>query len=333
VVTTTARLAVVAFLQGELRAQPATRLRRDRLRAATCRYLCRRRDDVRLRQRLKELAQKRPRFGYRRLWWTLRKREHFRVNHKRVHRIYREEGLQVRRRRRKRVSMVRQPMVPPTQPNERWSIDFMRDTLGDAKAFRTFNLVDDLTRECPAIEVAKSIPGARVVRVLERSAVNRGYAKRVVADNGPELTGQALDEWAYRNGVELHFITPGRPMENAYIESFMPGAQRSTINGRRTIRACNASTMLAVAGPRGGGLPQRMRATRSRALAAHGEGAGARVGVVPAYREAQARQHRSPDAGVPRLRPRGGGAGPGVRRDRRGLLDAVLRGRGASVIQ
>jgi putative transposase len=116
--------------------------------------------------------------------------------------------------------MVRQPMVAPTQPNERWSIDFMRDTLGDAKAFRTFNVVDDLTRECPAIEVAKSIPGARVVRVLERIAANRGYPKRVVADNGPELTGQALDEWAYRNGVELHFITPGRPVENAYIESF-----------------------------------------------------------------------------------------------------------------
>jgi len=220
VVTTTARRAVVAFLQESYELSQRRACAAIGFVRSTCRYLCRRRDDVRLRQRLKELAQKRPRFGYRRLWWTLRKREHFRVNHKRVHRIYREEGLQVRRRRRKRVSMVRQPMVPPTQPNERWSIDFMRDTLGDAKAFRTFNVVDDLTRECPAIEVAKSIPGARVVRVLERIAVNRGYPKRVVADNGPELTGQALDEWAYRNGVELHFITPGRPVENAYIESF-----------------------------------------------------------------------------------------------------------------
>jgi putative transposase len=220
VVTTTARRAVVAFLQESYELSQRRACAAIGFVRSTCRYRCRRRDDVRLRQRLKELAQKRPRFGYRRLWWTLRKREHFRVNHKRVHRIYREEGLQVRRRRRKRVSMVRQPMVAPTQPNERWSIDFMRDTLGDAKAFRTFNVVDDLTRECPAIEVAKSIPGARVVRVLERIAVNRGYPKRVVADNGPELTGQALDEWAYRNGVELHFITPGRPVENAYIESF-----------------------------------------------------------------------------------------------------------------
>jgi putative transposase len=153
VVTTTARRAVVAFLQESYELSQRRACAAIGFVRSTCRYLCRRRDDVRLRQRLKELAQKRPRFGYRRLWWTLRKREHFRVNHKRVHRIYREEGLQVRRRRRKRVSMVRQPMVAPTQPNERWSIDFMRDTLGDAKAFRTFNVVDDLTRECPAIEI------------------------------------------------------------------------------------------------------------------------------------------------------------------------------------
>lgn len=187
---------------------------------STCRYLCRRRDDVGLRQRLKELAQKRPRFGYRRLWRILHDRERVLVNHKRLHRIYREEALQVRRRRRKRVSVVRHPLVVPSRPNERWSVDFMRDTLGDARAFRIFNVVDDLTRECPAIEVAKSIPGARVVRVLERIAAERGYPERLVMDNGPELAGRALDEWAYRNGVELHFITPGRPAENAYIESF-----------------------------------------------------------------------------------------------------------------
>jgi putative transposase len=220
VVTTTARRAVVGFLQesyelSQRRACDAIGFLR-----STCRYLCRRRDDVRLRQRLKELAQKRPRFGYRRLWWTLRHREHFLVNAKRVHRVYREEGLQVRRRRRKRVCVVRHPLVAPSRPNERWSIDFMRDTLGDAKAFRTFNVVDDLTRECPAIEVAKSIPGARVVRVLERIATERGYPERMVMDNGPELAGHALDEWAHRNDVELHFITPGRPVENAYIESF-----------------------------------------------------------------------------------------------------------------
>ena len=219
-VTTTARRAVVGFLRESYELSQRRACATIGFLRSTCRYVCQRRDDVRLRQRLKELAQKRPRFGYRRLWWTLTNREHFTVNHKRVHRIYREEGLQVRRRRRKRVSMVRKPMVPPTQPNERWSIDFMRDTLGDAKAFRTFNVVDDLTRECPAIEVAKSIPGARVVRVLDRIAAERGYPKRMVMDNGPELAGQALDEWAYKNGVELHFITPGRPVENAYIESF-----------------------------------------------------------------------------------------------------------------
>jgi putative transposase len=220
VVTTTAKRAVVGFLResyelSERRACEAIGLLR-----STCRYLCRRRDDGRLRQRLKELAQKRPRFGYRRLWWTLRNREHFMVTPKRVHRLYRQEGLQVRRRRRKRVSTVRCPMVAASQPNERWSIDFMRDTLGDARTFRTFNVVDDLTRECPAIEVAKSIPGERVVRILDRIALERGYPQRIVMDNGPELAGRALDEWAYQNGVELHFITPGRPVENAYIESF-----------------------------------------------------------------------------------------------------------------
>jgi putative transposase len=187
---------------------------------STCRYLCRRRDNVKLRERLRELAHKRPRFGYRRLWVLLR-RERIAVNHKRVHRLYREEGLQVRRRRRrKRISEVRNPLLAPSRPNERWSIDFMRDTLGDARTFRTFNVVDDLTRECPVIEVAKSIPGARVARVLDQIAAERGYPNRLVMDNGPEFISQALDEWAYRHGVELHFITPGRPVENAYIESF-----------------------------------------------------------------------------------------------------------------
>jgi putative transposase len=219
VVTATAKRAVVGFLQESYELSQRRACEAIGFLRSTCRYLRRRRDDARLRQRIKELAEKRPRFGYRRLWLMLQ-RERFHVNPKRVHRVYREEGIQVRRRRRKRVSLVRHPLVAPRRPNERWSIDFMRDTLGDAKAFRTFNVVDDLTRECLAIEVAKSIPGARVVRVLGCIAADRGYPERMVMDNGPELAGQALDEWAYRNGVELHFITPGRPVENAYIESF-----------------------------------------------------------------------------------------------------------------
>ena len=218
-VTATAKRAVVGFLQESYELSQRRACAAIGFLRSTCRYLRRRRDDARLRQRIKELAEKRPRFGYRRLWLMLQ-RERFHVNPKRVHRVYREEGLQVRRRRRKRVSLVRHPLVAPRRPNERWSIDFMRDTLGDAKAFRTFNVVDDLTRECLAIEVAKSIPGARVVRVLGCIAADRGYPERMVMDNGPELAGRALDEWAYRNGVELHFITPGRPVENAYIESF-----------------------------------------------------------------------------------------------------------------
>jgi putative transposase len=143
------------------------------------------------------------------------------ANHKRIYRLYREEGLTVRRRRRKRVAAsARCPLPVPTKVNERWSIDFMADTLADGRSFRTFNVVDDLSRECPAIEVDTSIPGARVVRVLDGIAAERGYPEAIVLDNGPELAGKALDAWAYRHGVQLHFIRPGKPNENAYIEGF-----------------------------------------------------------------------------------------------------------------
>jgi putative transposase len=178
VVTTTAKRAVVGFLQESYELSQRRACAAIGFLRSTCRYLCRRRDDVRLRQRLKELAQKRPRFGYRRLWWTLVHREHFLVNAKRVHRVYREEGLQVRRRRRKRVSRVRVPLPVPSRPNEEWSIDFMRDTLGDAKAFRTFNVVDDLTRECLALEWRSRS------RVLAWCACSTAWVPNVVIRNG-----------------------------------------------------------------------------------------------------------------------------------------------------
>lgn len=183
-------------------------------------YRPRRSRDERLRARLRELAAARPRYGYRRLHLLLR-REGRVANHKRVYRLYIEDGLAVRRRRRKRVAgSARRPLAVPTRVNQRWSIDFMADTLADGRSFRTFNVVDDLSRECPTIEVDTSIPGARVVRVLDRIAAERGYPEAIVMDNGPELVGKALDAWAYRHGVQLHFIRPGKPNENAYIESF-----------------------------------------------------------------------------------------------------------------
>lgn len=177
-------------------------------------------DNTHLLARLQAHAAVRPRYGYRRLH-TLVAREGVVANHKRVHRVYCEAGLQVRRRRRKRLSRgERVPLAPPTGPGQRWSMDFMADTLADGRGFRTFNIVDDFTRECVAIEVDRSLPGARVVRVLDRLAATVGLPRVLVSDNGPEFAGRTLDAWAYRQGLELRFIRPGKPIENAYVESF-----------------------------------------------------------------------------------------------------------------
>ena len=185
-----------------------------------CRYQPRRRDEEVLRQRLRELAAERRRFGYRRLHALLR-REGWAVNWKRVYRVYRQEHLQVGKRPRKRgVSLQRLPLAVPSGPNERWSMDFMMDSLATGRRFRTLNVVDDYTRECVRIEVDTSLGGARVARVLEELWRQRGGPRVIVVDHGPEFTSQALDRWAYRRGVKLHFIAPGKPEQNAYVESF-----------------------------------------------------------------------------------------------------------------
>ncbi len=187
---------------------------------STQRYASTRPPDTALRARLHELAAKRRRWGYRQLTRVLR-REGPPINHKRVQRVYQEEGLQVRQRRRKRRAVVpRSPAPVPTRANERWSMDFVRDTLGDGRVFRCFTLVDDCTRECPAIEVDFGLPGERVARVLDRVAAVRGYPRAIVCDNGPEFVSAAVDEWAHRHGVALDFIDPGKPVQNAFIESF-----------------------------------------------------------------------------------------------------------------
>ena len=173
-----------------------------------------------MRERLRALAHERPRFGYRRLHVLLR-REGVVVNHKRLWRLYRQEGLAVRRRRRKRVASGERVMLAPAEKvNDRWSMDFVGDSLADGRTFRALDIVDDCSREAPAIIVDQSLPGERVVRELETLGTERGFPKMIVMDNGPEFTGKALDEWAYRRGVKLHFIRPGKPVENAYVESF-----------------------------------------------------------------------------------------------------------------
>lgn len=173
-----------------------------------------------LRSRLEAHAAERPRFGYRRLH-VLIGREGLVVNHKRVHRVYKAAALQVRRRRRKRLTRAeRRPLAVPGRPGERWSMDFTSDTLGDGRVFRTLNIVDDFTRECVAIEVDRSLPGLRVARVLERLHGSVGLPETIVVDNGPEFAGRTLEAWTYAHGVTLRFIRPGRPIENAYVESF-----------------------------------------------------------------------------------------------------------------
>lgn len=187
---------------------------------SSCRYQARQRDDQKLRQRLRELAGERRRFGYRRLTVMLR-REGWRVNPKRVYRLYCAEGLSVRRRQRQRLkAQARRPLALPRQANQVWTMDFTHDNLASGRKFRTLNLMDGYTRESLRIEVDTSLPGLRVVRVLEDVARQRGYPQAIRVDNGPEFISRVVDQWAFEHRVELHFIAPGKPTQNAHIESF-----------------------------------------------------------------------------------------------------------------
>ena len=218
-VTTEARRTVVTYVERSADISERRACRYTGVHRALCRYAARRPDDCALRERIKTLAAERPRWGVPRLVWRLH-RDGWPDNHKRIERIYREEGLAVRRRSKKRVARPRVIKPTVTSPNERWSMDFVRDTLADGRVFRAFTLVDDCTRECPVIEVDTSLSGERVVRVMDRVAITRGLPPSIVCDNGPEFVSRALDEWAHRRGVALLFIRPGHPVENCYVESF-----------------------------------------------------------------------------------------------------------------
>jgi putative transposase len=184
------------------------------------RYRSRRPDCAPLRARIEEIAAIKRRYGYRRVYVRLR-REGWQVNRKRVYRLYHEAGLAVRRRKRKRIGpFERKPLPKPTAANVSWSMDFVADGLIGGRRLRCLTIVDDCTRECLAIEVDTSITGLRVQAVLDRLADTRDLPKSITVDNGPEFDGQVLDKWAYRSGVQLSFIRPGKPNENAYIESF-----------------------------------------------------------------------------------------------------------------
>lgn len=199
---------------------------------STYRYRARKDRDAALRMRLKELAARRMRFGYRRLTAMLL-REGMPANHKRVYRLYREEGLAMRIRQRRRIRWDGAVVKPAaSQPNKRWSMDFVSDCVSSGTVIRMLTIVDDCTRECPAIEVDTSLGGLRVRRVLDRIASERGLPEAIVLDNGPEFRGRALAAWSEERGVRLEFIQPGKPAQNAYIESF---------NGRLRDECLNAN--------------------------------------------------------------------------------------------
>jgi putative transposase len=238
-------------------------------------------DAPEVRQRLRELAGERRRFGYRRLGILLA-REGMGMNHKKLLRLYREEGLAVRRRRgRKRATGTRAPMAVPQGPNQRWSLDFVADALFWGRRFRVLAVVDDFTREALALIVDTSIGGARVVRELEALIARRGRPTTIVSDNGTELTSRAVLEWTNRAGVEWHYIAPGKPTQNAFVESF---------NGRFRDECLNEEVFTSLAEARSVIERWRQDYNQVRPHSAHG-------GLTPeaAHRRSAGDRLRNPD--------------------------------------
>jgi putative transposase len=186
----------------------------------TVRYRSRRPRDEELRRRLRELAAEQRRFGYRRLHVLLRGEGHL-VNRKKTQRLYREEGLTVRKRKgRKRAGGSRAPILIEVRPNARWSVDFVHDQLSDGRRFRILNVIDDVTKECLAVIADTSISGRRVARELDAVVAGRGRPDLIVSDHGTEFTSNAMLAWSQERRITWHFIAPGKPMQNGICEAF-----------------------------------------------------------------------------------------------------------------
>jgi putative transposase len=197
---------------------------------SSMRYRSRRGCDAAVRLRIRELAAQRRRFGYRRLHLLL-SREGCRMNQKRFRRLYAQEKLQVRKRGgRKRALGMRAPIDLPSGPNERWSLDFVSDSLTDGRRFRILAIVDDFTRESLALTPDTSLSGARVARELDALIEARGRPKSCVSDNGTELTSMAILKWTQASGVDWHYIAPGKPQQNAFVESFIGRLRDECLN-------------------------------------------------------------------------------------------------------
>lgn len=187
---------------------------------SSIRYRSVRPDDTKARQAMKVVAAERRRFGYRRIHVMLG-RQGIAMNLKKLRRLYREEGLQVRKRGgRKRALGTRRPIVVPDGPNQRWSLDFVSDAFTDGRRFRLLAVVDDYSRECLALVADTSLSGARVARELDAIISVRGQPATVVSDNGTEFTSTAILTWCQRTKIDWHYIAPGKPTQNAFVESF-----------------------------------------------------------------------------------------------------------------
>ncbi len=187
----------------------------------TLRYRSRRQEDAALRTRIREIAEQKRRYGYPRIYVRLR-REGWRVNHKKVEQsYYRDEELSLRRQRRKKRTAVYRVALPRlTQPGLCYAVDFVHDRLATGRRFKCLTMTDPCSKEVPVIEVDVSIGGARVCRILDRVFLTRPLPETLILDHGPEFAGTALDAWAAQHGVHLHFIQPGKPVQNACIEIF-----------------------------------------------------------------------------------------------------------------
>jgi putative transposase len=214
------RRRAVEKVQAAVRVSQRRAIRFTGFARSTIRYTTVREPQDALRARIREIASEKPRWGYRFIHNKLR-REGWPVNRKRVQRLYREEGLAVRRKGKKRRSEApRVVRTPLSGPNKRWSMDFMSDTISSGRRFRCLNILDEFNRESLAQYPSHSIPAVRVIEVLERLREQRGLPDVIVTDNGSEFTSRAFDAWAYARGVRIDFIQPGKPIQNCFIESF-----------------------------------------------------------------------------------------------------------------